>query len=265
MAEDSKGASPEQLRSVGYATAEAFLDHLVRAAARQPLSGDDMRRLFREFRAAEPVALARLFGDAPPPPAKAPPQPNANPKRTHAFERALVRRFEVHFDNPTREGQRLSRRMIIGFTFALTKALGADRFRSHDQAARAVAMQLPPEVEPGDDPRMQRVLNRALVDLARVFVREGAFMDVLKGFSDQINARLGAPRDGAWDADWELTRPLAVLTLDDLFADLRRIYDAEELTPDLGVDAGAVLTDFFAGLDGARKLADRPWLRKPLA
>lgn len=252
-------------REIGLRSAELFLERLLHAATRAPLGPDELRHAFEAFRRHEPEALKRLFAESArqlaPPPAAARHHASA-PKRTHALERSLVSRFERHFDPPDADAPRLSRRLIIAVTVVVTSWLGVDTFRRHDAAARDVAAQLGDLPDLPQHPRMRHVVDCALVDLARGF--GGEFVARLKTFTDQLNARLGAPKPGAWDADWELTRPLTLVLLESLYADLRGQWQERRLSPDYGADAETVLDGLFAGLDAARKLAERPWLRRPI-
>lgn len=259
--DDSLGQGVERCRTVGLRTALRLMERLVAASGLAPLDADDIRREFALFCKAEDAGLAALFkachdggrkggGDGR--------GGGGGKSRLHAFERAIVSRFEARFDAPTADGHQLSRRVVLGFMFALTKALGADTFRGFEQRARSIAASTA-EADPSDDARMHDVVNGALIEMARAF--QGEFLVALKQFTDLVNSRLRTPEAKAWDADWELNRPLAVLMLDDLYAELRDRLEAGELVPAVG----EALTPFFEGLDAARRLVDRPWLKRPLA
>lgn len=253
-------AGTERIRDVAMLTAERFMQRLAAMAARAPLSAVDVREAYAAFRAEDDQALARLFADCAQGKGKA--AAPAGDKRTHALERAMIARFESRFDHVTADGQKLSRRAVIGFSYALTKALTPEGFREFDMQARRIADGARDAANVHDQPQLRRIVDSALVALARSFDDE--FLVALKTFTDLINSRLSAPKPKAWDAQWELSRPLAVTMLDDLYADLRGQLEAGTLHPAYGRDAEALLTRFFAGLDRARKLADRPWLRKAL-
>ncbi len=252
--DDFLGEGPERCRNVGLRTALRFMERLVAASGLAPLDADDIRREYAVFCKSEDAQLAALFkachdgrrktgGGA------------AGKKRLHAFERAVIARFEKRFNVPTPEGHQLSRRVVLGFMFALTKALGADTFRNFDLRARSIAASVK-DGDPTDDPRMHEVVNGALIEMARAF--QGEFLVGLKQFADLVNSRLSAPDPKSWDAEWELNRPLAVLILDDLYAELRSRSEGGELVPAVS----ATLAQFFDGLDAARKLVDRPWLKR---
>jgi hypothetical protein len=259
--DDTLGQGPERCRNVGMRTVMRLMDRLVAASGLAPLNADDIRREIALFCKSEDAELVALFkachdgcrkggaggggGSA------------ASKKRLHAFERAVIARFEKRFNVPTPEGHQLSRRAILGFMYALTKALGADTFRSFDLRARSIATSVK-DGDPTDDPRMHEVVNGALVEMARAF--EGEFLVALKQFTDLVNTRLSAPNPKSWDAEWELNRPLAVMMLDDLYAELRSRLVGGELVPAVA----DMLTPFFEGLDAARKLVDRPWLKRQL-
>lgn len=226
--QDSQSRGARSL-GAGIQAAERLMEHLTVLADRAPLDSATIRDAFATFCEAEQARQSR---------------------RLHAFERALVERFEARFD--AQDEGRLSRRVVIGLTFALTRLLGADSYRQYESAARSFVAG---EVASRD--QIGGVVDAALVALARRF--DGAFLEELGGFIALINSRLGAPRPGRWDTDWELTRPLAIMMLDDLYAPLRDGHVEAH-----GDDAAAVLSRFFAGLEHARGLARRPWLRRPL-
>ncbi len=222
----------------GLRSAERFMEQLVALAAHHPLAAEDIRDAFAAFCTASLSHRSR---------------------RMRPFERALIDRIDARFDV---EGEgRLSRRVVIGLTFALARLLTAESFRQYDLAARRVA-DTEDKATLRDNGDILRIVDGALVALARRF--DGAFVDNLDSFVALVNGRLGAARPGRWDTRWELTRPMAVVLFDDLYGQLRAALDDGALDASHGDDAAAVLVRFFAELDDARQLASRPWLRRPL-
>ena len=191
-------------------------------------------------------------------------------RRWHVFERALVMRFEHMLNSDGDTAPMVSRRMLLGLTFAVTRMIGADAFSRYTRQANDIAAQLggPAALEvPAEAfaaPRMRLLVNRCLMELAR------RFDDVPRQLTDiltLINGRLAAPQLGAWDQDWTASRRVLLLVLEALYADLRdelERYDAPELQRRYGPDADERLSGFLPALDQAMRLADRPWLLKPI-
>lgn len=257
----SQSSPPELAQGVGrcqntgMAIAERFMERLIAAAAQTPLGPDEIRRQFAIFHRDTDGTIsetAQFAYDGCRKPAS-----GFKNKRLYVFERAVIARFEKRFSVPTPEGNQLSRRVILGFMYALTKALGPDAFRSFDQSARAVAASVN-DGDPTYDPRMHEVVNGAILQMARAF--DGEFLAALNDFTELVNSRLTAPKPNSWDLGWELNRGLAIIILDDLFADLRRRFEQGELP----LETSQMLAPFFEGLDTARELADRPWLKRKL-
>lgn len=252
------GQGAERCRNMALQTAVRFMERLVAASGLAPLTADDVRREFAVFCRTEDVEMAGQYNESHERCRRA---AGGGQRRLHAFERAVIARFDKRFQAPTAEGHQLSRRVILGFMYALTKALGPESFRRHDIRARTIA-HVVRDGDPTADSRMHEVVNAALVEMAEAF--HGEFLVALKEFTDIVNSRLSVATPGAWDMDWELNRPLAVLILDDLFEEVRAQFEAQALPPAYGPDAAPTLARFFAGLDAARKLADRPWLKRQL-
>ena len=195
-------------------------------------------------------------------------------RRWHVLERAMVRRFEHMLRGDEHGTPLVSRRMLLGLTFAVTKLLGAEQFsRSAGQARDIIAeyigpngsgdhTDMPPEAFA--DPRMRMLVNHTLMTLARCF---DDFPRQLAEFIRLINRRLSPPQPAAWDQEWTMTRRIMLLVMEALYADLRdemERYGAPEVQIRYGADAPDTLTSFLAALDQAMRLADRPWLLKAL-
>lgn len=268
MAQDGKdgrsrkviGQGRARCRAIGIATVEAFLDRLVERARQQPLTADDLRAEYALFGMAESEELNILFEQA----------WNGCDKGSmpfryryrQAFERVLVQRFEKAFELPGPDGQWLSRRVIPGFVYAVTQLLGEDLYEEARIQAAAIAMEYGEGADLSAEVRIRRIVDEALMHMAVPF--QDNFPDVLRLFIQAVNSRLAEPVAGAWDADWVLTRRLAVHMFDDLYADLHAAFTAGTLGFEGGDEAFPVLAAFFAGLNDARAVADKPWLLRPL-
>lgn len=191
-------------------------------------------------------------------------------RRWHVLERALVHRFEHMLRCDDDSVPLVSRRMLLGLTFAVTKLIGAERFSSNARQANTIVADhaspdhsdLPSEALA--DPRLRALVNRTLMDLARRF---DDFPRQLAEFLRLINSRLSAPQTAAWDEEWSVTRRTLLLVLEALYADLRdemERYEAPELLGRYGADGPEILKEFLTALDQAMRLADRPWLLKTI-
>lgn len=195
-------------------------------------------------------------------------------RRWHVLERALVHRFEHMLRGHEHDEPLVSRRMLLGLTFAVTKLLGADQFSRSAGQARDIVTEyigngsgdghtdLPPEAFA--DPRMRMLVNHTLMTLARRF---DDFARQLPDVIRLINGRLSPPQLTAWDREWSVTRRVMLLVLDALYTELRDEMERDgtaELRSRYGADAPETLTGFLIALDQAMRLVDRPWLLKAI-
>lgn len=247
-------------RDVGLATVELFVARLVARAEQQPLSVADLREELALFGMGESEELRDLFDRA-----YAACDKGTTPlknRRRLAFELVLVQRIEKAFDLPGPDGQQLSRRVIPGLVFALTQFLGEEVYDEARIQAAAIAMSYGDGADLSADQRIRRIADEALIHMAVGFHDD--FPEALKFFIDAVNSRLGEATPGAWDADWMLTRRLAVSMLEDLYTGLHEAFVSGHLGFEGSEEAFPVLAAFFAGLNDARAVADKPWLLRPL-
>jgi hypothetical protein len=182
-------------------------------------------------------------------------------RRWHILERAVVHRFQDLLHPGADHPPLVSRRMLLGLTCALTRLLGVDRFREWASEASRIVTGPPDEFA---DWRMQRLVNRCLIDLARTLED---FPRRLSDVQRLINGRLSAPQPDAWDTAWSLTRPTLLLVLDRMYADLREEWqrDGDEVIQTrYGADAPVVLRAVLNAIDQGARLAHRPWLLKAI-
>lgn len=191
-------------------------------------------------------------------------------RRWHVLERAVVDRFEHMLQCDDNRVPLVSRRMLLGLTYAVTRFIGPDRFTQGARQANTIAAdhtrsgqtELPAEVFA--DPRMRVLVDQTLMDLARCF---DDFPRQLVDFMRLINSRLSAPQVASWDEQWTVTRRTLLMVLETLYADLRdesARCSASDLGKRYGADAPEILSAFLTDLDQAMRLADRPWLLKAL-
>lgn len=255
---------------VGREAASRFARHLARLAERAPLSADGVANALAAWLDGPQPALDQVYHIARERCESLWDEADLPRRRSHVYERAVVARFEHLLRSSNGSVPPVSRRMVLGLTFALTKLIGSDLFSSSANQARGIAGELgdpegdkiPPEAFA--DPRMRRLIHNSLMELARQFVD---FPRQLGEFVRLINGRLAAPQPDGWDRHWSLTRHTALLVLQALYADLRdelERYGGAEAQIHYGPDAAEVLDAFLAALDQAMRLAGRPWLLKAI-
>lgn len=247
-------------RAVGMASVALFVKLLMERAGRQPLTVADLREEYALFGMGESEDLRDLFDQA-----YAACDKGSTPlknRRRLAFEAVLVKRIEKAFDLPGSDGQQLSRRVIPGFIFALTQLLGEELYDEARIQAAAIAMSYGDGADLSADDHIRRIADEALIHMAVPFHDD--FPETLKYFIHAVNSRLGEAVPGAWDADWMLTRRLAVSMLEDLYAGLHEAFVSGHLGFEGSEEAFPILAAFFAGLNDARAVADKPWLLRPL-
>lgn len=188
-------------------------------------------------------------------------------RRRHPFERLLVRRL-AHLlpkrdgDEGVREGAPLSRRLIPGFTVAVTKMIGIDHYadceaRVQDavNAARAVS---PAPVDwsmLASRPEIMAIIDRALADMAPYFSDLDKRLDWLAAV---VNGHLGAPPPEDGDLLWTMDTAKAQALVIALYADIRRrLRDAPgPLEEAVGANGLRALRHLHADLNRIEQDAD---------
>ncbi len=154
--------------------------------------------------------------------------------RNRPFDRILAKRFAHLFparvgDDGSREGSLLSRRMLPGFTEAVTKMIGPDLYDQCQHKAQAVVEAHRRGDETIDweaiyaDATGKALVSDVLVVMAHYF---SAFRKRRDWFITVVNMNLAPARPGTADAAWELGErgfhALMVALFHDLADDLRR-------------------------------------------
>lgn len=217
----------------------------VEIEARRLLSSATMEEIYARCQAAARQAYVTLMWEQ---------------VRSRPFDRILAKRFAHLFparvgDDGTRSGGMLSRRMLPGFTAAVTKMIGPDLYEQCQHKAQAIVERHRRRDETIDweaiyrDPVGRALVSDVLVVIAHYF---DAFEKRREWFITVVNNNLAAPRPGSGDATWELGEAGFRAMMQALFAELRAEIErdgGESLRERYGPQTLADVRDFLQRLD----------------